>query len=117
MTARDDSFSPAQRRPREPGWIWPLVCVCQAFLYAAQLGILPFVMWGVYGDGNPTAHENQNAGRVTLAFGLVAAAAATGIGIAAWKAGRRALAITELILGVVITAAAVWMAVALMLTR
>src|SRR5487761_1091950 len=63
MTVRDDRFSPAQPRPREPGWTWPLVCGCQAFLYLVQLGVFPFVMWGVYGDGNPTAHENQNAGR------------------------------------------------------
>jgi hypothetical protein len=105
------------QRGREPGWTWSLLCLIQAAAYGTQLVVFLVVMWGVYGDGNPTAAENQTAGQFTIIFGAVAAAVAAWAGIFAWRSGPRALAIGEFALIAVILALAGYGAADLMLTN
>jgi hypothetical protein len=104
-------------RGRDRAWTWPLLCLIQACVYGIQIVVFLVVMWGVYGDGNPTAAENQSAGQWTIVFGVIAAAVAAWPGIVAWRAGPRAVAIGEFVLIAVILAVTGYGAADLMLMK
>jgi hypothetical protein len=104
-------------RSREQAWTWALLCLIQAGIYVAQIVVFFLVMWGVYGDGNLTAADDQSAGQWTLIFGMIAAAVAAWAGIFAWRSGPRALAIGEFVLIAAILALSGYGAADLMLTR
>ena len=103
---------PALRRVR---WRWPLVCLAQALVYAAGVVLYVFVLWGVYGDGDPTIAENHAAAQVTCVFGVGAAAMAVTVGVVAWRNRPRLVAIAEFVLATAILALAGWPAAHLML--